>query len=78
LECGFCGEEASVFGEYGPTCGNCYFALRDFHRGRKLSEMTMSELLTLERAYTIYVSSYARVLRAIRAEIKARRATAYA
>ena len=74
MKCMFCGEEATVFGEYGPNCGTCYFTLRDFHRGTlKLSQMSMEQLLILERIYKLYTSNYAQTLKAIRAEIKSRR-----
>jgi hypothetical protein len=74
MKCVYCDEEATVFGEYGPTCGNCYFTLKDFEqRGKKLSEMTMEELQRLERIYTLYATAYAQKLQEIKNEIEARR-----
>jgi hypothetical protein len=71
-KCLFCDNEATVWSEWGSICGDCYFTLKDFHRGKKLEEMTIKELQILERIYTVYVTDYNTILKMIKNEIEIR------
>jgi len=73
MKCVFCGGEATVFGEFGPNCSNCYFTLKALQRGKPLQEMTEKELRTLERIYTTLVNEYNKTLKIIKNEIARRR-----